>query len=162
METLSIAEAAEATGLTKKALRNRVDREQIRAVLRDGIRRIPRSELERAGLSVRSPEAAAEVAEGQEAAPGQPGSPSAISEVLDRLERQAGELAELRVLTREADTLREERDRLEAALHESRAKVAEAEAKLEAEQAEAERLRQVASAGWWQRRRLLRELHVVS
>jgi len=85
-----------------------------------------------------------------------------MAEVLDRLERQAGELAELRVLTREADSLREERDRLEAALLESRAKAAEAEAKLEAERGEAERLREVASAGWWQRRRLLRELHAAS
>ena len=159
METLTIAEAADATGLTKKAVRNRVDRGQVRAVLRDGVRRIPRSELERAGLSLDAREAGAGAAEGQEAAPGYP---EPMAEVLDRLERQAGELAELRVLTREADSLREERDRLEAALLESRAKAAEAEAKLEAERGEAERLRQVASAGWWQRRRLLRELHAAS
>lgn len=159
METLTIAEAADATGLTKKAVRNRVDRGQVRAVLRDGVRRIPRSELERAGLSLEHPEAGGGAAKGQEATPGYP---EPMAEVLDRLERQAGELAELRVLTREADTLREERDRLEAALHESRAKEAEAEAKLEAERGEAERLRQVASAGWWQRRRLLRELHAAS
>ncbi len=57
METLTIAEAAEATGLTKKAIRNRVDRGQLRAVLRDGVRRIPRSELDRAGLDADSLEA---------------------------------------------------------------------------------------------------------
>ena len=50
METLTFAQAAEVTGLSKKALRNRVYRGQIRAVLKDGLRRIPRSELERLEL----------------------------------------------------------------------------------------------------------------
>jgi hypothetical protein len=158
VETYTIAEAAQVTRLTKKAIRNRVDRGQVRAVVRDGVRRIPRSELERAGLSVNTSEAVSEAAEGQEAASGQPQS-AAFAEVLERLERQAGELAELRVLTREADSLREERDRLEAALHESRATATELEAKLDAErQAAEDQLRELAGAGFFERRRRLREL----
>lgn len=47
---LTIAEAAEATGLTHKAIRNRLDRGQIDCVLHNGVRRIPRSELLRVGL----------------------------------------------------------------------------------------------------------------
>mgnify|MGYP003418243042 CR=1 FL=1 len=47
---LTIAEAAEATGLTHKAIRNRLDRGQIECVLQNGVRRIPRSELLRIGL----------------------------------------------------------------------------------------------------------------
>jgi hypothetical protein len=159
VETYSISEAAEATNLTKKAMRNRVDRGQLRFVLRDGVRRIPRSELERAGLNVSRDRGSPEAAERQGAAPGQPTPPDAMAEVLDRLERQAGELAELRVLTREADSLREERARLEVAVHESRARATELEAKLEAERQDAEaRLGRLARAGWLERRRLLREL----
>jgi chromosome segregation ATPase len=66
-----------------------------------------------------------------------------MSDLLERLERQAGELAELRLLTREAESLRTDRDLLEAALHETRAKVTELEAKL----ADAQRPRR-----WWRRR----------
>ncbi len=102
METLTIAEAAEATGLTKKAIRNRVDRGQLRAVLRDGIRRIPRSELDCAGLS----EAGDGAAIRQEAASGQAPEASGWTELLGRLERQAGELAVLRQLTLEAESLK--------------------------------------------------------
>ncbi|MDQ3971073.1 MAG: helix-turn-helix domain-containing protein [Thermoproteota archaeon] len=159
METLTIAEAAEATGLTKKAIRNRVDRGQLRAVLRDGVRRIPRSELDRAGLDADSLEAGDGADIRQGAASRQPKETSAWAELLDRLERQAGELAELRVLTREAESLREDRERLEGAFHEARARASELEAKLDVErQATAKQLEQVASARWWERRRLLREL----
>lgn len=48
--TLTIAEAAELTGATPKAIRNRVDRGQLRVVKRNNVRRIPLAELERAGL----------------------------------------------------------------------------------------------------------------
>jgi hypothetical protein len=46
----TIAEAAEATGATVKAIRNRCDRGQLRFVLKNGVRKIPLSELRRAGL----------------------------------------------------------------------------------------------------------------
>ena len=52
METFTIAEAAELTGLTKKAMRHRVDRGQVRAVKYGGVRRISRAELDRVGLTV--------------------------------------------------------------------------------------------------------------
>jgi polyhydroxyalkanoate synthesis regulator phasin len=143
MKTFTFAEAAEATGLTKKALRNRVYRGQIQAVLHDGVRRIPRSELEREGLLI----SGAETGERHEVAPEIAHELSQetglMSDLLERLERQAGELAELRLLTREAESLKSDRDHLEVALHETRAKVTELEAKL----ADVQRPRR-----WWRRR----------
>jgi excisionase family DNA binding protein len=139
VRTFTIAEAAEATGLTKKAVRNRVDRGQLRAVLNGGVRRVPLSELVRAGLLD-------ENGQGHNPAPGQP-RPQIASvpapaeapfarELFDRLERQARELGELRALTREAESVRnrerqerERADRLESELFEARARVAELEAR---------------------------------
>lgn len=48
--TLTIAEAAEATGISAKSIRNRCDRGQLRFLVKGGRRRIPLVELERAGL----------------------------------------------------------------------------------------------------------------
>ncbi len=48
--TLTIAEAARQTGLSPAAIARRIERGSLAAVLRDGRRRIPASELERAGL----------------------------------------------------------------------------------------------------------------
>ena len=162
METLTIAEAAEATDLTAKAMRNRVDRGQIRAVLKDGVRRIPRSELDRAGLAAKLPHEAA--SEPQTADDEPAAEAAAWKEVLERLERQAGELAELRVLTRQAESLRDERDRLEAAVHEERAEKQAAKAKLqdlaETHQEALERLEQIKGASFFARRRLVRELRL--
>jgi len=140
METLTFAEAAETTGRTKKALRNRVYRGKLQSVLRDGVRRIPRSELERedllppAGERPETPETSQKADE----------EPAFVGELLNRLERQAMELGELRLLTQEAESLQADRGHLESALHEARAKVTELEAKL----AEAER----PPRRWWQRR----------
>lgn len=50
MESLTIREAAGLCGMSVPAMRKRVDRGTVGAVLRDGVRRIPRSELDRAGL----------------------------------------------------------------------------------------------------------------
>lgn len=168
METLTIAEAAEATGLTKKALRNRVDRGLVRAVLRDGVRRIPRSELERVGLTVKLPHEAAikaaAVSEGTE--PHAAEAATAWKEVLERLERQAAELAELRLVTRQAESLRADRDRLEAAVHQERSERQATEARLrELEQAHhrvAGNLDELKSASFFARRRLLRDLRMAS
>jgi len=146
METLTFAEAAKTTGLTKKALRNRVYRGQLQSVLRDRVRRIPRSELEREGLIPGNGEGTETPKTFQETpdVPAETDRESdVVSELLERLERQAAELGELRLLTREAESLQVDRGRLEGALHEARAKVTELEAKL----AEAERPRR-----WWQRR----------
>ena len=118
MRTFTIAEAAELTGLSRKAIARRVERGSLRSVVRNGRRRIPRSELVRAGL----------LPEGDEAAPdGGPGTlllprpapgevepagrqedvlAALVRELLDRLERQSAEMAQLRALTVEAESLR--------------------------------------------------------
>ena len=116
METYTISEAAELTGLTDKSVRNRVDRGQLRVVKRDGLRRIPRSELKRAGLI----RAEAESSKGVEPAPEPLGSPALVGQLLDRLERQASQLGELRALTSQAESLQDQRARLEAALENAR------------------------------------------
>ncbi len=139
MESYTFAQAEQLTGTSRKALRNRVYRGQLESVLRGGVRRIPRSELERAGLLNGDGETG-EVGEvAREASHETP----MMGELLDRLEAQAAKLGELRALTREADSLRADRERLEASLYESHAKVTELEARL----AEAQRPRR-----WWHRR----------
>jgi hypothetical protein len=123
-----------ASGLTRKAIRSRVDRGSLRAVLRDGVRRIPRSDLVRAGLIVASGEAGAGSSPAEAAPLGAAAPGVIVGELLDRLERQAGELA-MRLLEREAESLRvragqehERADRLESELHELRARLTTAEA----------------------------------
>jgi excisionase family DNA binding protein len=133
METYTLREAASLTGLSYEAIRSRVDRCQIRAVAPGPgkTRRIPRTELEAAGLSV-EPRPATTAA--------------VISALLARLEAQAGEMAKLRQLearagslVENADAEREAREQAENELHELRAWSEE-----------------VRSASWLQRRRLLR------
>lgn len=124
---VDVAEAAELTGLSKKALRSRIERGTLPAIKRDGKRVIPVAELRRQGLLVPA-EASGEVGEGQPPAPTPPlrGIPS---DLLDRLERQAEELGRLRALTEEAESLRVKA-----------AKADSLEAQLAAEQESRERL----------------------
>jgi excisionase family DNA binding protein len=91
MRSFTIAEAAEATGLTQKALRKRVEQGHVRAVLREGKDpRIPESELKRAGLlPERDPPG---VANGSGRAP----ESEIVRELVAVIERQAAELAALR------------------------------------------------------------------
>ncbi|HEX2505963.1 MAG TPA: hypothetical protein VHK22_07130 [Gaiellaceae bacterium] len=94
-----MAEAAALTGLTVDAVRGRVRRGSLRSVERDGSRRIPHSELERAGLL--PPESPTglhgRLPDRHEA--GQAGAPEGmLGELLDRLERQSVELAYYRSL----------------------------------------------------------------
>jgi excisionase family DNA binding protein len=118
MRTFTISEVAEITGVSRKAIARRVERGSLRSVVRNGRRRIPRSELVRAGL----------LEEGDEGTPNlDPGSPlvplpspgglelaggpqdvlaALVRELLDRLERQSAEVAQLRALTVEAESLR--------------------------------------------------------
>ncbi len=139
MESYTFAQAEQLTGASRKALRNRVYRGQLESVLRGGVRRIPRSELERTGL-LRDDGEIGEVDQlAREASHETP----MMGELLDRLEAQAAELGELRALTREADSLRGDRERLEVSLYEASAKVTELEARL----AEVQRPRR-----WWHRR----------
>jgi excisionase family DNA binding protein len=118
--TLTITEAAELTGLSRKAIARRVERGSIRSVLRSGKRSIPRSELIRVGLL--PPEGYKGVDQLTDAALSQSvASPNIgggeqsllealVRELLDRVQRQAGELAQYRALTAEAESLRLERE----------------------------------------------------
>jgi excisionase family DNA binding protein len=119
LRTYTITEAAELTGLSRKAIARRVERGSLRSVVRNGRRRIPRSELARAGL----------LEEGEtrprESDPGAPFLPrpatggalagsgttedmlqTLFREVLDRFERQSQEIAQYRALTVQAESLR--------------------------------------------------------
>ncbi len=132
VETYTLREAADLTGIGYEALRTRVDRGQIRA-LRPGrgrTRRVPRAELEAAGLRVEDkPASTAQV----------------VSDLLAKLEAQAAELASLRQLEQRAGSL-----------------VAQVEAETksrEIAELEAHRLRAhieaAKGARFWQRRKLL-------
>jgi excisionase family DNA binding protein len=135
--TLTLAEAADATGLTRKALQRRVDRGSLRSVLIGGLRRVPVSELYRAGLLTETG-----AVEGDERSPSSEAAASPagrrpaldVGELLDRLERQARELGEMRALTRQAESLqaqaegeRAARRAAEAALLEARARITQLE-----------------------------------
>ncbi len=61
METYTLAEAAALTATSVQVLRRRADRGTLRTVQRDGKRRVPRSELERAGLRIGPPADTAEL-----------------------------------------------------------------------------------------------------
>jgi excisionase family DNA binding protein len=112
VRTCTISEAAELTGLSRKAIARRVDRGTLRSVVRNGRRRIPVSELERAGLlpdegDVFDPERLLLPASnsGGAAIPAD-ALVAFLREMFDRFERQAGELAQYRALTTQAESLR--------------------------------------------------------
>jgi hypothetical protein len=117
---LTIAEAAELTGLSRKAMARRVERGSVRSVLRSGRRLIPRSELIRVGLlpgeGQRGANRLMEGASSQSVSfSGEIESEQSLLEILvrellDRVQRQAGELAHYRALTAEAESLRLERE----------------------------------------------------
>jgi excisionase family DNA binding protein len=132
VETYTLREAAELTGLNLQALRSRVDRGQIRAVKpgRGKARRIPRSELEAGGLSVEAKPATTS---------------QVVSDLLAKLEEQAAELASLRQLEAVAGSLaaqveaeKQSREIVELEAHRLRAQIEAAK-----------------NARFWQRRKLL-------
>ena len=119
MRTYTITEAAELTGMSRKAVARRVERGSLRSVVRNGRRRIPRSELVRAGLleegeqRPRSDDPAATFLPHPSAggALAETGSnedmlAALFREVLDRFERQSQEIAQYRALTVQAESLR--------------------------------------------------------
>ncbi len=132
METYTLREAADLTGLTYEALRSRVDRGQIRALApgRGRTRRIPRSELESAGLNVE---------------PRPASTASVVSELLSRLEEQAGEMVKLRQLEARAGSLVAEVEMERIAKQQNEAEINRLRAQIET----------AASAPFWKRRRLL-------
>ncbi len=146
METFTIREAAERCEVSYEALRRRADRGSIQTVRKDGVRRIPRVELERVGLW--------------------PGARSDAPEEVQRLqadlERAHGELRELRLLPRKVDAERRSRELVEMTLHQERAEKQTLEMQLhEIEQAHVEastKLEALSNVGFLARRRILREL----
>ena len=119
MRTYTITEAADLTGLSRKAIARRVERGSLRSVVRNGRRRIPRSELVRNGLledAERRPRANGPAApllprpgagmELAEAGGTEDMLAALFREVLDRFERQSQEIAQFRALTVQAESLR--------------------------------------------------------
>jgi len=146
METFTIREAAERCHVSYEALRRRVDRGSVQTVRKDGMRRVPRGELERVGLW---PGARSDA-------------PEEVQRLQEELERVRGELRALRLLPREVDAERKARELVETTLYQERAERQAAEARLrDLEQAHddtAAKLQQLTTAGFFTRRRLLREL----
>jgi len=157
VETYTLSEAAERSGVSVEALRRRADRGTLRTVKREGVRRVPRSELERAGLRVGDPAHVSDV----------------VRELTETIRRQERELVSLRALPERVESTRRDHEReAEArAAAEVRAQAAEEEARqeqaaaLEAQavaEAAREWRKQVARAGWRERRRLLREVRAAA
>lgn len=92
-ETVTIAEAAELTGVSKTVLRGRIQRGTLKAVKRGELRRIPVAELRRVGLLA-----------SDAVVPGE-STPLTTDELVDRIERQARRIGQL-----EAETARLERE----------------------------------------------------
>lgn len=153
MKTYTTQEAAALTGSSVRALRKRIERGQLRAVQHGRYWRIPHSELERIGLA------------GPLGTPGEQGTegtgrdPEPILAALEheRSERLrlSQEVARLRPLTAQIERVTDD-------LHRERAerKAAEARAAQAVSQNEElhERERKLVTAGFFARRRLLREL----
>jgi excisionase family DNA binding protein len=119
VRTYTISEAAELTGVSRKAIARRVERGSLRSVVRNGRRRIPRSELVRAGLLEDGAQRAPRSGPASPPLP-RPGPGGELAEVerpedmlsalfrevLDRFERQSQEIAQYRALTVQAESLR--------------------------------------------------------
>lgn len=139
--TLTITQAAQATGLTRKSIEHRVNRGQLQSVLKGTRRLIPVSELIRADLLTADEDGSLVPATAQlPAAAALPQAPGIHAELLDRLERQAQDLGRMKLLeqtaTADRDRLLEEqrtRERLERENLEGRARLAELEAQLRVE-----------------------------
>jgi excisionase family DNA binding protein len=152
MRTYTTQEAAELTGSSVRALRKRIERGQLRAVQHGRYWRIPHAELER--LELIGPEG---TARGQETE-GTDG-PNVMLAALERerAERQRliQELARLRPLPEQIERVTEDLYRERAERQAAEAKAAEAlSAAAELRAAE----RALVEAGFFERRRMLREL----
>jgi excisionase family DNA binding protein len=149
VKTYTTQEAAELTGSSVRALRKRIERGQVRAVQHGRYWRIPHAELERLGLI--GPE-------GTERGQGTEGDSAVLAALeRERAERRqlAQEVARLRPLTAHVERMTEDlhRERAERLAAEARA----AQAASAAEELR-ERERELVAAGFFARRRLIREL----
>jgi len=149
VKTYTTQQAAELTGSTVRALRKRIERGQLRAVQHGRYWRIPHGELERCGLI--GPEGTERGHETED--------PDLVLAALERerseRQRLAQEVARLRPLTAHVEQITED-------LHRERAERLAAEARAAAAAELADELRdreqQLAAAGFFARRRMLREL----
>ena len=102
--TVTIAEAARLTGLSKEAIRARIERGSLRVHKRGGVRRVPLDELAELGL----------LAGGEDIGER---TPLTTEQLLDRIERQAETIGALRAenetLTRDLEIERAQRRRAE-------------------------------------------------
>jgi hypothetical protein len=130
--TLTIREASRATGLSVKAVRGRVERGSLKAVMVDNRRRIPLGELVGAGLLLTEAPDAPSVrgSRGSRTDQGTPsGYPTAYLElILDRIDQLREELAKLE---RAVDGIRERAANVEADRETRRVLEARLEAALE-------------------------------
>lgn len=128
---LTIREASEATGLTSKALRRRIERGSLNSTVVDGRRVLPVADLARAGLIGRGA-TGSNGGNGSSRSvpaptPGNVAGSVGATELLDRLERQAVQLGELRHAALVARRLRSELESVRAELARTRARVAQLE-----------------------------------
>src|SRR3954451_18686293 len=102
--TVTIAEAAKLPGVSKAAIRSRIERGSLRVTKRGGVRRVPLDELAELGL----------LAGGEDVGDR---SPLTTDQLLDRLERQAETIGALRAenetLTRDLEIERARREQAE-------------------------------------------------
>jgi DNA-binding transcriptional MerR regulator len=134
---VSIKKASELTGVSPKAIRSRLDRGSIRCVLKDGQRRIPMTELYRAGLLNPDGRPAGQAEQGSAGQGHQQGNPEATFNVMELIAELTEARAEAKVkalLAQQAETLaegeRKARETMEAELHEVRSRVSELEQQL--------------------------------
>lgn len=152
MKTYTTQEAAELTGSSVRALRKRIERGQLRAVQHGRYWKIPHAELERLGLIAPEGTERGQATEGTEGA-------DVVMAALEReraeRERLTQELARLRPLPEQIERVTED-------LHRERAERLAAEARAAEALGTAEELRAaeraLAEAGFFERRRMLREL----
>jgi excisionase family DNA binding protein len=102
--TVTISEAAKLTGLSKAAIRARIERGSLRVTKRSGVRRVPLDELAELGL----------LQGGEDIGDH---SPLTTDQLLDRLKRQAEQIGALRAeneaLTRDLEIERTRREQAE-------------------------------------------------
>ena len=147
VETYTIREAAERCGVSVVAMRKRVDRGGVRAVLHEGVRRIPHSELERQGLLAGAHE----------------------RELEATVTRLRAEIVDLRLIPEQLETTwrakvaaeEQARERAQNDYHRSQAEMQAARTQLEYERAQAQHARELATmmarGSWLKRRRARKE-----
>jgi excisionase family DNA binding protein len=152
MRTYTTQEAAELTGSSVRALRKRIERGQLRAVQHGRYWRIPHTELER--LELIGPEGT-ERGQGTEGTEGPDVMLLALEHERAERQRLTQELARLRPLPEQIERITEDLHRERAERQAAEAKAAEALSTAEALRATEQAL---AAAGFFERRRMLREL----